>query len=467
MSWAALRVSVGRAFVPPPALRHPTNPRGGARFHAAGEVWARGLLAEHRWPGAGSSIMKQTASALPARPGLDSTLAFLREGYRFVGRTCDALGGDAFRTRMMLQPVVCMRGPDAAAQFYREGRFIRKGAMPRSVVPLLQDWGSVQTLDGPDHRHRKRIFAQALEPQETAAAAAIFRRHWHDARDGWAGRTVSLQAEVERILTCTALEWTGVPYTPADVWRRCEELAAMVAQAGSFGPSYLRARLLRRRSEAWAQALVVAVRDGDLAVRTTSPLETVALHRSPAGDLLPPEIAAVELLNLLRPIVAVARFVVFAAHALHVHGGMPPTGEAETLAFVQEVRRFYPFFPVIAGRVREPFAWNGHAFDKDDWVILDLYGTNHHPDAWETPEAFRPARFLTRADDLQALVPQGGGAWSTGHRCPGELLTIALVGEAIGCMAETDWRVPPQDLDIPMNRFPTAPRDGFRVAVAA
>ncbi len=42
--------------------------------------------------------MSHTASAFPTRPGFDSTLAFLREGYGFVGRTCDTLGSDAFRT---------------------------------------------------------------------------------------------------------------------------------------------------------------------------------------------------------------------------------------------------------------------------------------------------------------------------------------------------------------------------------
>ncbi len=368
---------------------------------------------------------------------------------------------------MTMKPVVCMRGPDAAAQFYREGRFTRRGAMPRTVVALLQDWGSVQTLDGAEHRHRKRIFAQALAREETAAAAAIFRRHWQDASDGWAGRTVTLQAEAEQILTRTALEWAGVPFEAAEIWKRREELSAMVAQAGSLGPSYIAARLLRRRSENWARTLIASVREGRIAVRAASPLEAAALHRTPAGDLLPIDVAVVELLNVLRPIVAVSRFVVFAAHALHVHGGTPPAGVDETHAFVQEVRRFYPFFPIIAGRVLDPFSWNGHAFAEGDWVILDLYGTNHDPKAWDTPGAFRPERFRGTTAQPAALVPQGGGAWLTSHRCPGELLTIALVEAAVACMAGTDWRVPPQDLAIPMNRFPTAPRDGFKVEVAA
>jgi fatty-acid peroxygenase len=42
---------------------------------------------------------------LPHAEGFDQTLAFLREGYRFIGARCDALGSDAFRARLMLVAV--------------------------------------------------------------------------------------------------------------------------------------------------------------------------------------------------------------------------------------------------------------------------------------------------------------------------------------------------------------------------
>ena len=58
--------------------------------------------------------MTQT-DAIPTLPGFDSTGAFLKDGYGFVSRRCDALGADAFRTRIMLRKVTCMRGPDARA----------------------------------------------------------------------------------------------------------------------------------------------------------------------------------------------------------------------------------------------------------------------------------------------------------------------------------------------------------------
>ena len=75
--------------------------------------------------------------SFPPAAGFDSTYALWNEGYNFVSNRCDSLGTDAFRTRLMLRPVICLRGEAAAAVFYREGRFTRKSAMPPTTVRLL------------------------------------------------------------------------------------------------------------------------------------------------------------------------------------------------------------------------------------------------------------------------------------------------------------------------------------------
>jgi fatty-acid peroxygenase len=48
-------------------------------------------------------------------------------------------------------------------------------------------------------------------------------------------------------------------------------------------------------------------------------------------------------------------------------------------AFVHEVRRLYPFAPLLGARVERPFTWQGHRFLKGRLVRLDVYGTNHDP----------------------------------------------------------------------------------------
>src|SRR3546814_15017346 len=100
--------------------------------------------------------------------------------------------------------------------------------------------------------------------------------------------------------------------------------------------------------------------------------------------LLSLHVAAVEILNVIRPIVAVGVYITFVAHALHQFPECRRKVEAGddtsyTEMFVQEVRRFYPFFPAVAALVRREFEWRGYHFPSGRRVILDLYGTNHDP----------------------------------------------------------------------------------------
>src|SRR5688572_22901840 len=78
----------------------------------------------------------------------DATLAAVRQGYDFIANRRERLGSDAFTTRAMLRKVTCVMGEDAARMFYAPGRFTRVGAMPVMTLMLLQDFDSVQMLDG-------------------------------------------------------------------------------------------------------------------------------------------------------------------------------------------------------------------------------------------------------------------------------------------------------------------------------
>lgn len=87
-------------------------------------------------------------------------------------------------------------------------------------------------------------------------------------------------------------------------------------------------------------------------------------------------------MDVLRPMVAIALYVTFAALALHKHSEcwqkLQDDEDNYSELFVQEVRRFYPFFPFAAARVRQPFGWQDYLFPKGTRVLLDLYGTNHN-----------------------------------------------------------------------------------------
>src|SRR5699024_12610745 len=92
-------------------------------------------------------------------------------------------------------------------------------------------------------------------------------------------------------------------------------------------------------------------RSSDIKPPEGTVLEVFAHYRDSNVERLSPEIAAVEVINILRPTLAVARFIAFAAVALHKYPKWRETfaagDESDLEPFVQEVRRYYPFFPVI------------------------------------------------------------------------------------------------------------------------
>nr|BFE78330.1 hypothetical protein GCM10020093_009310 [Planobispora longispora] len=94
-------------------------------------------------------------------------------------------------------------------------------------------------------------------------------------------------------------------------------------------------------------------------------------------------------------------------------------------------------------------------------MLLDVYGQHHDPSLWEDPYAFDPRRFIGRDIGAYELIPQGGGAPDTGHRCPGEAVVIALLKALSTRLARLDYDVPRQDLTISLRRVPARPADGF------
>jgi fatty-acid peroxygenase len=414
--------------------------------------------------------MEPSLRPFPRDSSPDGTLALLREGYVFISNRCRRLQSDVFETRLMLSRVICAMGEDAAAMFYHPGRFTRKKAFPPTALMLLQDTGSALALDGDAHRHRKRMLMSLMIEDRMRELETDFEEVWQARIAVWAEMDeVVLHTEVEQILCAAVCQWAGVPLTPAAVVQRAGEFSAMIDGAGAIGPRNWRGMLLRARTEEWARSIIEGVRAGHMSVPERSPAHVIATHREPDGSLLDSESAAVELINLLRPTVAVARYITFSALALHqfpeCRDRIHNNGADWLECFVQEVRRFYPFFPVVGGRVRHGFDWRGTHFPAGTWVLLDLYGTNHDQRIWGDPENFRPDRFRNRDYSAFNFIPQGGGEMASGHRCPGERLTVELTMAAARLLATTmEYDVPEQDLRIDLARIPAIPKRRFILA---
>lgn len=420
-----------------------------------------------------AGLLAQSGMAIPRDPALDSTLAVLRDGYTFIWDRCRQFNSDLFLTRVLGQRAVCIHGREAASLFYDEDRFERHPALPRRVVTSLFGKGAVHTLDDSAHHHRKAAFLSLMTPANLARLMDGTARQWRFAIRAWErADAVVLFDEVQQVLAAAVCEWAGVPLAPDEIPARARDLMLMVDAFGGVGPRLWKGKLARHRAERWIADLIEDVRRGGVHAEPDTALHVMAQHRELDGSLLDARTAAVEVLNVLRPTVAVAWYIAFAALALHEHPAAQAAlarepfdgsaGEATDL-FMQEVRRYYPFTPFLGATVRRPFDWRGHRFTPGTLVLLDVYGTNHDPALWDEPDAFRPERFRHWRNDAFGFIPQGGGDRATGHRCPGEWVTMHNITLALHVLTRcaTYEVAPDQDLRIDLTRMPTRPRSGF------
>ncbi|CAM5464657.1 Fatty-acid peroxygenase [Streptomyces cyaneofuscatus] len=406
----------------------------------------------------------------------DVTLPLLLRGYAWLPDRRRRSGGAPVRTRLLGKRAIALHGPAAVRFFYDEKHIRRTDALPQPVIDTLFGRGAVHTLDGERHGVRKALFTGLLkDPSRVRDLSELVAGELEAARDDWATRgRVVLFDEMAQVLTRAVHAWAGVPLAEDAVAPAARDLIAMVDGFAAVGPRHFAARRARRHQEERLAPLVEAAREGaapegDGSGRTV--FRTITEHRDADGALLTPHTAAVEVLNVVRPTVAITWFAVFAAHALHrnpEHREVLAGGDGPEYAwsFAQEVRRFYPFAPFVGGLAAQRLEWAGQTIEPGTMVLLDLYGLDHDPDLWPEPYRFDPTRFLGSAPPVDALVPQGGGPVD-GHRCPGEDVTVAVLAEVARFLARTSYDVGEQDLRIPLRRIPTAPRSGFVIGDVA
>lgn len=405
---------------------------------------------------------------MPIDKGLDNTFNLLTEGYSFIQERCEALQSEIFETRLMGKKMVCMTGKDAVRLFYDTDRFQRKGAIPKRIQKTLFGENGVQTMDGERHKIRKLMFISLMTESALDRLTAITTEQWRVQAQQWTSQNdVVLFDEAEVILCRVACLWAGVPLKESELRSRAYDLGALIDAIGGVGPRYQEGRKARERTETWIASIIEAFRDGAVEAKEETAIHTIATHLDENGRQLDTHIAAIELINILRPIVAVARFITFGALALHdypIYKEKLKDNDAEFLEmFAQEVRRYYPFAPFLGAMVRYDFEWKGFQFKKGTSVLIDLHGVNHDPKLWEKPYEFRPERFKDRKKDLFDFVPQGGGDPQIGHRCPGEEATVRIMKSSLHFIVnELKYDVPSeQDFDVNHVRIPTLPKSKF------
>ena len=399
---------------------------------------------------------------MPKEEGLDHSLTLLREGYMFLANRRKSFASNIFETRLLGQKAICMGGEEAAKLFYDNDKFIRTGAAPKRLQKTLFGVGGVQGLDEEEHRNRKGMFMSIMTPNHLERLNRLTQKYWDIKSREWEQKDqVVLYDESRELLCKLACEWAGVPLNEGEVKKRTEQLTKLFESASALGPEHWMGRHARKELEDWIGELVEQVRNSKLQPPEGTALNSFSFHKDIDGKLLDKEIVAVEVLNIIRPIVAISVYITFTGLAVHQYPENKPKllKEDEFLQmFVQEVRRFYPFFPATIARVKKDFIWNEFQFEEGTLTLLDLYGTNHDPHLWDNPEIFNPDRFARWEDSPFSFIPQGGGDFNMGHRCAGEWVTIEVMKVSLQYLAnKLEYDLPNQDLSYSMVSIPSLP----------
>ncbi|MDO8223526.1 cytochrome P450 [Bacillus cabrialesii] len=407
---------------------------------------------------------------IPHDKSLDNSLTLMQEGYLFVKNRTERYHSDLFQARLLGKTFICMTGAEAAKLFYDTERFQRQNALSKRLQKTLFGVNAIQTMDGDAHIHRKMLFLSLMTPPHQKRLAELMTEEWGAAVTRWEkADQVVLFEEAKEILCRVACYWAGVPLKETEVKERADDFIDMVDAFGAVGPRHWKGRRARPRAEEWIERMIEDVRAGLLKTPAGTALHEMAFHTQEDGSELDSRMAAIELINVLRPIVAISYFLAFSALALHEHPKykewLRSGSSREREKFVQEVRRYYPFGPFLGALVKKDFEWNNCEFKKGASVLLDIYGTNHDPRLWDNPDEFRPERFEEREENPFDLIPQGGGHAEKGHRCPGEGITIEVMKASLDFLVnQIEYGVPEQSLHYSLARMPSMPESGFVIS---
>jgi fatty-acid peroxygenase len=391
----------------------------------------------------------------------------LDEGYLLFSTLREEANAPVVKARLLNKEVIAVYGQEAAKKFYDPNNFKREGAMPKLVLKTLFGEEGVQTMDGKSHEHRKTIFMNLMTPKRMEDYHQIVDKNLSEKLDQQQGEFDLFDLSKD-VLFRSICEWAGIDLSKIpkeEVEQLADYQISMISSAVTNPATHIKGVENRKKSEKWAQSLIEDARIHPVANKEEVALYALANATDEQGELLPINVAAVELLNVIRPTFALTVWIALMGHALFSRPDIYQRLRAKFTqlqdSFIQEMRRYYPFFPMLPAFATKDVEIDGYMIPKDSWVVLDLYGTNHDERSIESPEVFRISRYLGKEkhisyDEEYEMIAQGGGKFEAMHRCAGEWITLhTLRVFSDQLVNKYEFSVPDQDWSIPMNQFPT------------
>lgn len=398
---------------------------------------------------------------IPKEQGIEQNFQLLKEGYEYILNRRIKLQSDIFETRILGKKVVCMGGEEATNVFYDDTKFLRNNVAPNRIVQTLFGKDAVQTLDGIEHKKRKEMLMSVLTNESINQFLDIFKLQLEASIDTWSKKeNITFYEEIKKVLCSAVFTWIGYPLQGEQLNKRTKEISSMFETPAAVGPKHWFGRSARNAVENFLKNIIENLRNKKILVTPNSILNTFVFYKDEQNNYLSKEIVAVELLNIIRPTIAIAvysNFIVLALKDYPLEKEKLKSFADYKEMFVHEIRRFYPFFPFVVAKAKKDFEWNGYLFEEGTIAALDLYGTNHDPKLWEQADEFKPERFSQKRN-LPYFIPQGGGSYE-GHRCAGEQMTVEVMKVCVDYLVnKIEYTMPEQDLTLNMNTIPCIPK---------
>jgi len=413
----------------------------------------------------------------PGRSGLPllgETLPFAANPFRFLDERL-AKYGRVFRTNVLGRKTVVVAGPEAAARFIDGSVVMREGSMPPHVQELFGG-RSLPLLDGDAHAARKSVVLQAFTREAMAAYVPIMQSaiERHFAALSGAGEIRWLD-EMKR-LAIEVICSTFFGLQPGEEMERLRGDYDVLTRGFATLPINLPGTPYRKALKARDRILTVLKRI--VRERRATPTDDGLSRILNAGGVGDDDLA-LELHHIV-----VAGFIVYGelvaiVRQLTEHPDVRERLQNESLSlqshdllqFVNEVKRLTPIVPVVFGKTRKAFEFDGVAV-PEGWMVLWAVTPSHiahgvYDDAQRfDPDRFSPARAEDRRHE-HAFAPQGAGP-ITGHRCPGlDFATVFMAIFTMVLLRGYTWELPPQRFDYDWSKVPPEVKDGLRARVTA
>lgn len=232
-------------------------------------------------------------------------------GYDLLGIIRDDVDAPVAKVKFLTEEVIAIYGEEAARKFYDPTLFKREGAMPKPVFKTLFGEDGVQSIDGKAHRHRKDYFMDLMEPERIEDYAKILDKHLKEELAKQKGK-FELFELANLVLFKAVSEWSGInlgDLSEDKIKELAENQISMISGAITSPKDHIKSISDRNDSEDWAEGLIKEARENPIPGKEHLALYSFAQASDLEGDLLPIEVAAVELLNIIRPTVAITVWI--------------------------------------------------------------------------------------------------------------------------------------------------------------